>query len=607
MKLALTIVLLSVLQVSASVYSQVTVTMDVRNKSIREVLKTIEQQSQVRFFYSDDLLVMNELIDLKADNENIIGVLDDIFANSPLTYKPYENNLIVIVPRELVQQMIITGTVYDSNTGESLPGVNVTVKGTLTGTVTDANGKYSVETSNPEAILTFSFIGYSTIDVPVAGRSAIDVRLVPQINPLEEVVVIGYGTVRKKDLTGSVASLKPNEITKTASNNPLQSMQGKIAGVDITKTSGESGSGIMISLRGNRSINASNTPLFLVDGIEYGSTLDINASDIASLEILKDASSTAIYGTRGANGVIIITTKKGITGGDGSRSRVSFNSYMSFNSPTNLPKLMSVEQDYLLIAERQRYNAEKATSAWGSTSLSNYGPEVVLSSVISAPYEKSVYQLYQEGGVDWFDMILQNSLTQNYELSVSGGNARTSFVISLGLMDEEGLLRNDALRRYNGRINLDHKILKNLSVGTNLQYTYRNWDRRGDNIYSQLIKMHAMAQPYLSDGTILDRPSELAISHTNPLLNEVEGYYKNNTLDGRLFTNLYLDWVIIKGLRFKSVLGLDNQSTRRGTYEDYMCTSNYQFGRGSSFSALNSESFGYTFENTLNYSLNIDG
>jgi len=607
MKLALIIVFLSVLQVSANVYSQVTVTLDVQDKSIREVLKTIEQQSQVRFFYSDDLLVMNEMIDIKAENKNIIGVLDEIFSKSLLTYKPYENNLIVIVPREMVQQTTITGTVYDASTGETLTGVNVTVQGTLTGMVTDINGKYSIETSNPNAVLTFSFIGYASVDVPIAGKTTIDVRLVPQINPLDEVVVIGYGTVRKKDLTGSVASLKADEITKTATNNPLQSMQGKIAGLDITKSSGESGSGILINLRGTRSVNASNAPLFLVDGIEYGSTLDINASDIASMEILKDASSTAIYGTRGANGVIIITTKKGLTGGDGSKSKISLNSYVSFNSPTNLPKLMSVEQDYLLIAERQRYNVERATSAWGSTSLSSYTPDLVLSNVVSAPYEKSVYQLYQEGGVDWFDMILQNSVTQNHELSLSGGDAKTSFILSLGFMNENGLLKNDALNRYNGRVNIDHKILKNLSVGANIQYTFRNWDRRGDNIYSQLIKMHSMAQPYLSDGSILDRPSELAVSHTNPLLNEVEGYYKNNTLDGRLFGNLFLDWEIVKGLRFKSVLGLDNQSTRTGTYHDYMCTANYQFGRGSSFSTLNDQAMGYTFENTLNYTLNLPG
>lgn len=494
----------------------------------------------------------------------------------------------------------ITGKVTDSG-GAALPGTNVIVQGTSTGVQTDINGNYSITVQNPAtAVLEFSFIGYTKQQVAVGNQSTLNVILQEEYVGLNELVVVGYGTVKKKDLTGSVSSIKSAEITKTATNNALQSMQGKIAGLDITKSSGESGSGITIALRGNRSINASNTPLFLVDGIEYGSTLDLNASDIQSIEVLKDASSTAIYGTRGANGVVIITTKKGTAAAG--KTRVSINSYLSFNSPTNLPKIMSVEQDYRLIAERQRYNDEKGTSAWGTTNLSDYSPSTVLSNVVSAPYEKSVYQLYQEGGVNWFDLILQNSLTNNHEISLSGADAKTSFAVSIGFMDEHGLLRNDILKRYNGRINLDHKIRENLLVGANIQYTYRNWDRRDDGVYSQLIKMHSMAQPYLSDGTILDKPSELCTSHTNPLLNEVPGYYKNNTQGNRLFGNLFLEWELIKNLKFKSVFGIDQQSKREGEYEDYMCTANYQFGRGSSFSSSNGQSIAYTLENTLNYS-----
>ena len=497
----------------------------------------------------------------------------------------------------------ITGKVTDSG-GAALPGTNVVIQGTTTGVQTDPNGNYSITVQDPAtAVLEFTFIGYAKQVVAVGNRSTVNVVLQEEYVGLNELVVVGYGTVKKKDLTGSVSSIKSAEITKTATNNALQSMQGKIAGLDITKSSGESGSGISIALRGNRSINASNTPLFLVDGIEYGSTLDLNASDIQSIEVLKDASSTAIYGTRGANGVVIITTKKGTAGGG--KTKVSINSYLSFNSPTNLPEIMDVGQDYRLIAERQRYNAEKGTSAWGTTSLSNYTPETVLSNIVSAPYEKSVYQLYQEGGVSWFDLILQNSLTNNHEISLSGADAKTSFAVSIGYMDENGLLRNDVLKRYNGRINLDHKIRDNLLVGANIQYTYRNWDRRDDGVYSQLIKMHSMAQPYLSDGTILDRPSELAISHTNPLFNEVPGYYKNNTQGNRLFGNLFLEWELIKGLKFRSVFGLDQQSNRVGEYEDYMCTANYQFGRGSSFSSVNRQSIGYTLENTLNYAFTL--
>lgn len=500
----------------------------------------------------------------------------------------------------------VTGKVVDKN-GQPLPGTNVVVQGTSTGVQTDINGNYQITVENPAAaVLDFTFIGYAKQQIAVANQNTINVTLAEEYIGLNELVVVGYGTVKKKDLTGSVASIKSNEITKTATNNALQSMQGRIAGLDIIKTSGETGSSVNIQLRGNRSVNASNAPLFLVDGIEYGSNLDINASDIASIEVLKDASSTAIYGTRGANGVIIVTTKRGLSGSQATgKTRVAINSYLSFNSPTNLPKIMSVEQDYLLLAERQRYAAEKPTSAWGSTNIANYPPEVVLSNVVSAPFEKSVYQLYQEGGVSWFDMIMQNSMSQNHEISLTGGDSKTAFLVSLGYLNEQGLLRNDELSRYNGRINLDHKLAKNLTAGVNLQYTFRNWDRRADGVYTQLIKMHSMAQPYLSDGSILDKPSELAISHTNPLLNEVPGYYDNNTQSNRLFGNLFLDWEIIKGLRFKTVFGIDHQSSRNGEYVDYMCTGNYQFGRGSSFLALNSQTIGYTWDNTLNYSFNL--
>jgi TonB-dependent SusC/RagA subfamily outer membrane receptor len=317
----------------------------------------------------------------------------------------------------------IKGTVTDSN-GDPLPGANVVVQGTTNGMVTDAEGNYQLVVVNPEnAVLIYTFVGFIPEQYKIGTENVIDVSLEEEVTTLDELVVIGYGTVKKRDLTGSVSSLKSSEITKTASNNALQSMQGKVAGLDIIKESGESGSGVVMDLRGNRSVNASNAPLFLVDGIEYGSILDINSSDIESIEVLKDASSTAIYGTRGANGVVIISTKRGRT--NTGKLTLSLNSYWSVNSPTNLPKLMDAEKEYLFLAERERYNDEKdAGNTWGSTNLAEYPADAVLSTVISAPYEKSVYDLYTEGGVDWFDIIMQNGLTQNYEVSLSGGNEK---------------------------------------------------------------------------------------------------------------------------------------------------------------------------------------
>ncbi|HZK61966.1 MAG TPA: SusC/RagA family TonB-linked outer membrane protein, partial [Anaerovoracaceae bacterium] len=445
--------------------------------------------------------------------------------------------------------------------------------------------------------------GYITQKVPVAGKTVIDIELVPSLARLDEVVVIGYGTVKRKDLTGSVASIKSAEIARLATNNPLQSMQGKIAGIDMMKSSGATGSDMFINLRGNRSINASNSPLFLVDGIDYGSTLDINASDIASIDVLKDASSTAIYGSRGANGVIIITTKRGLSGAG--KSKISITSYVSFNSPANLTKKMNAQQEYLLMAEQKRYGDEALTGAWGTTSLNDYPPEVILSNVVSPPYEKSVYQIYKEGGVNLYDYVIHNSTSNNNEISVTGGDAKTSFNISLGYMNENGLLRNDNLKRYNGRITLDHQITKNLKTGINLLYTVRNWNRRDDGIYYYLASFYSLSQIYLSDGSLLPYPSELGKSYCNPLFNEVPGYYKNNNQNSRVFGNMYLEWNIVKGLSFKSVFGLDTSSDRLGWYEDYMTANHFQNSKGSSFLANNGVSISYNFINTLNYSLSL--
>lgn len=500
------------------------------------------------------------------------------------------------------QTRTIQGKVSDKS-GEMLIGASVSVPGTTVGAMTDVDGNFTLTVPQGATTLQVSMIGYATATVTIGGSNTIDVVMELQTTSLDEIVVIGYGTVKKRDLTGAVSSVKSDEITKVATSNAMQSIQGKVAGLDIRRESGETGSGIKMDLRGVRSINATNEPLYLVDGIEYGSTLDINSSDIASIEVLKDASSTAIYGTKGANGVIIITTKRGTQGAE--KSTITFNSYLSINKPAGVPDLMNVEQEYRFLAERQRYAAENVADTWGSTNMADYTPEVVLSNVLTSPYEKTVLQLYKEGGTDWFDLIMRNGITQNYELSVASGSDKTSFNVSVGYMDENGLLRNDELKRYNTRINIDHNVSKRIKIGSNMQFTYRDWDRRDDGVYNQILKMHALSQPYYDNGSILDKPSELATSHTNPLLNEVEGYYSNNTKQSKVFGNLFASWEIVKGLQFKSVFGVNATSTRIGEYEDFMCTGNYQSGRGSFLSSKSEQSIAWTWDNTLNYTLNI--
>ncbi len=315
MKLTFVLAFFTFLQVSANIYSQTNVTLDLKDQSIRDVLKLIENQTEIRFFYSDDLLAMNDMIDIQADNKNIIAVLDDLFIESPLTFKAYENNLIVIIPRNLLQQKRVTGIITDRS-GLPLPGVNVRATGTAVGVISGIDGRYSIDVPADAKSLTFSFVGMETSEIVIGNQTQIDISMTESSIGLEEVVVVGYGTQRKSDITGSVVSVSNEQITERPVTNIFQALQGKAAGVDIT-TSLRPGTLGSISIRGARSLTASNSPLYVVDGIPILSNSGIetlNEQDIESIEILKDASATAIYGSRGANGVVLVTTKRGTDG-----------------------------------------------------------------------------------------------------------------------------------------------------------------------------------------------------------------------------------------------------------------------------------------------------
>ena len=493
----------------------------------------------------------------------------------------------------------VTGVVVDeSNT--PIPGVNVVVKGTTNGVTTNNNGTYFITPSDAlNDVLSFSFIGFETNEVKVIGQKVINVQLKTGTLEVEEVVAIGYGTIKKRDLTGSVSSVKADVISKTASSNAMQAMQGRVPGLDIQQSSGQAGAGLNINLRGSRSITATNSPLIMVDGVDYGSTLDINPSDIESMEVLKDASSTAIYGTKGANGVIIITTKRGKAG----KTKVSLNAYLSSNQPANVPQVM-----FGLTEVNRRINAERykrdqllvtaGTGTWGDSKV--VASDVLGSSAAnSLPYTEM--DIYNDGSyTNWSDIILQNGLTQNYEAAVSGGNEKTNFNLSLGTMYEAGLLRKDQMDRYNVKTNIDHKISSIFKVGTSLLYTYKNQDQR-TNVFGQSLKMTSIAHPYDADGNIIFKPSPTYEAHANPLLDEVDGNFQHNIESTRFFGNAYMEITPMKNLSFKSMLALDRTDSRDGLYQDYQSVGRLQGAAGSYISVENRVHTGYTWENTLNF------
>lgn len=501
---------------------------------------------------------------------------------------------------QLVTQVkSVTGTIIDE-TGEPMIGVSVLVQGTTTGTVTDLDGKFVLEVP-ANATLVISYIGYKTQNIKVGSQHAFAIKMESDNEVLDEVVVVGYGVVKKRDLTGSVSSVKAGDIQKTASSNAMQAMQAKVPGLDIQQSSGQAGSGININLRGNRSINADNSPLILVDGVEYGSTIDINLSDIESMEVLKDASSTAIYGTKGANGVIIISTKRGKAG----KTKVNLNAYVSVNEPTNIPKVMYGEREVRRLLDAKNYKDDIADGSWGTHHAK---VEDVLGTAPNFGLPYSEMDVYNEGSyTDWPNLLLKNGLTQNYDLSISGGSEKTTFNISMGAMVEGGLLKNDKLARYNGKLSVDHKVNDILKVGMDMLYTHKNHDKRSGNVFGRSLYMSTIAHPYDADGNIILRPSPYYEAHANPLLDDQEGAYDNNIVTNRLFATSYLQLTPIKGLTLKTLFNVDYQQQHEGLYRDYQSVSELQSAKGSYISNDQNHYINYTWDNTLNYITDFGG
>ena len=352
------------------------------------------------------------------------------------------------------QQSKVSGIVYDDATGETLPGVNVIVDGLKIGTVTDQNGKFTLNIGNPKAVLITSYIGFTTIKTPVEGKSNLVIKMQSTLKKLDDVVVIGYGTARRKDLTGSVGSADIEALKKAPVSSFDQALGGRIAGVNVTSNDGQPGAAAQITIRGS-SVSQDPSPLYVVDGfpIENMDINSINPNDIESIDVLKDASSIAIYGARGANGVIIITTKQPII----SAPKINYSYSDGYQMPVKTVKTMSPYEYVKLQLELD--------SLTGPTS--NRFHNLYLD-----PTNGVTLDSYKNNpGNDWQKLLLQTGRIQNHYLSISGGNADTKYTASGSYYDQKGIITNTGLTRYTGTLNLDQKISKNLKANLNVKYS----------------------------------------------------------------------------------------------------------------------------------------
>lgn len=463
----------------------------------------------------------------------------------------------------------ISGKVSDS-TGEPLAGVSVSVPGSG-GTVTDSNGNYKINVPSTESTLVFSYVGYESQREKAGNRTQIDIRLQEDTRLLDEVVVVGYGTQRKSDITGSVVSFKPSQIEDMPQTNVVQSLQGKIAGVQITNVSSSvEGQDTKIRVRAQNSINADASPLVVLDGIPYSGFLsEINPADIESIEILKDASSAAIYGARAANGVMLITTKKGTTG----KARINFDSFLGFDEYANLPDMMNGEQFYNFKKERLGYVGS---------------------------FEQEQYDLGRN--TKWVDLATQTGVRQEYNLSVSGGNESTSYFVAANISDLKGIAINDNYDRYTLRVNLETRIKPWLKFGTNTQLGYYNRPGAKAN-FSNAMKMSPLTIPYREDGSIEYHPWPDDLNTTNPL--EPLNYKKEDIARSVVTTNyLHVDFPFLKGLSYRIIGGYNY---RYRLIEQYRAISNTLEGeqKGGVAQVNNQGKEDWTLENILNYNYSI--
>lgn len=569
MKMTFLLIVLGVCQVHAHVYGQGNITLRLQETAIEKVLNKIEQTDGFRFLYNYDLKSLKKKVNVDVKNSGIREALDKILANTDLTYKLLENNLVVIVTNTGERQEIrITGKVTGP-AGEVLGGVSVQVKGTNTGAATNNSGEYAV-TADEKATLVFSFIGYQEKEVAVNGQNVINVQLETANKQLDQVVVVGYGSQRRKDVTGAVSVVTAADLANRPIVNAGEALQGKAAGVQVVSNSGKPGAGFSIRVRGASSISAGNDPLYVVDGIPMTDIAALNPGDIESMTVLKDAASASIYGTRAANGVVVITTKKGAAG----KSRIDFNYYYGTTSTTK-------KLDVLNASQYQQYMNE------------SYGPGTITDSMVKA------------NNTNWNDEVFRHGRQANYQVAISGGSDKLQHYISFNYNDQEGMIRPATFNRLTGRINLSSKVNNWLSLTSNTLISRANQHGVTDNasVAKGGVVLAALATPptvgrYNADGTIAQNP---LTGWENPL-GAIEGQRNKDTRD-RIISNLGADVRLWKGLVFQSRLAIDYQNFISNTFLDPFLTQDGRNKKGT-INEKKSTQLVWQSEQLLNYSVN---
>ncbi|MEX2397374.1 MAG: SusC/RagA family TonB-linked outer membrane protein, partial [Balneolales bacterium] len=475
----------------------------------------------------------------------------------------------------------IQGKVTDQESGEELAGLNIIVKGTNIGTATNLEGDFQLDVPSLDETLVLSYLGYLTQEVSIDGRTEINVSMVPSTIGGEELIVVGYGEQRRSDMTGAISSISSDEINEVGISSISQGMQGRSAGVYVNQSGNKPGQGASVRIRGNRSINAGNDPLFVVDGIPIsGGLRDISPSDVQSIEVLKDASATAIYGARGSNGVVIVTTKRGH---DGATS-VTYDGSVGFSQMLQQVPKMNGEQ----FAEVRREAYRAAGDPRSDENLF---------------HSTELEQLRNGTWTNYQDLITQRGLRQQHQLGISGGSDNSKYHVSFGGLDQGGILDPENFTRYNTRINIDLDITDRIRIGTSTLGSYSIQNGGNRNFYTEAVQNTPLTQPYDENGNLPLQPKPDA-QRSNPLIEVLPETYVDEDKIQRLLSNIYAEFDITENFNYRMNLSPDIRSHKRNGYQAVRSRQN--LGGPATAQYDNWDTFEYTWENIVNYQESFD-
>ncbi|MDR1356336.1 MAG: TonB-dependent receptor [Tannerellaceae bacterium] len=575
------------------------VSLKINNGTVLEALKAIENQSDYTFVYNANDVNLTKTVTINANNRELQDVLDNLFGNNEFAYRIIDDRHIALYRKTAVRQQAnqsIRGTISDE-TGQSIIGANVQVVGTGAGSITDIDGRFQLSVPSG-AILRISYVGYISQEVKTTpDRTVYDITLREDAEALEEVVVVGYGVVKKSDVTGSITSVNTEEMLKRTPISLVTGLQGAAAGVLVTRDGGPDG-GSKIRIRGIASVDNSTDPLFVVDGIRVGNNVDyLNPADVLNIEILKDASATAIYGSQGANGVVMITTRKGEAG----RARVSFSANTS----------VQVAYDKIDVLDAEGFAKSARVAAANSNASLN---------TAWFRYDKDL------NSIDWQDEMSRTAFQQNYNVNVSGGSEATRAVMSLGYNKNQGVVIFNDFERLTARLAVDHTIKKAIRTGASMAYTYSR--RIGGGMFGSNLMQYASVVPTMDDvdanGNLIHIPvrsesgswghffhngNDVAKTQDNPVAYATENYdAKNYSYGHNVIANAYADIDIFKGLTFRTNAAYTYYGSASSAYNPLNIRT--QMNKNDDYDRFGldfSQYIGLSLESYMTYNLTIGG